>query len=272
MYLRTVISGLYSLIGFVVSGQDISGTWVGNYEQTVFASHPEKLVVEIFVHNDSIITGASHLYYKNNLYEHYKINGVIRKKDGVIYFSEDSTIAVKLGFMEENCLGNYTMRLTVTDDLLRLNGRWRDNSNSLFRCSSSGVWLEKENKIPAERLPGKVQDKNLERRSDIQHLVELSHNETDSIVIEVFDNGIVDQDSVSIYLDDSLIIYKQLVTAKPIIFHISIDSNKPLSKLKIAAESLGSIPPCTVLMNVKDENQKNTRAKLIKHGYISKRV
>ena len=256
MKLNLLIAAICFLTNLMSVGQDISGTWIGNYEPTSFASHPEKLVVEIFVHNDSIITGASHLYYKKNLYEHYKINGVIRKKEGMIYFSEDSTIAVKLGLMEENCLGNYTLKLIVKDNTLRLDGRWRDNSNSIFRCPSSGVWLEKDHKAGVKKTLPKEQDKILERRSDIQSLVELSNSETDSILIEVFDNGIVDQDLVSIYLDDSLLIHKQLVTAKAITFYISVDKNKPISKLKLVAESLGSIPPCTVLMIVKTRKKK----------------
>ena len=271
MNLKVLISCLCAVINFNVAAQDISGTWVGNYKHSAFSSLPEKLVVEIYVHNDSIITGASHLYYKKDLYEHYKINGVIHKNEGIIYFSEDSAIAIKLGFLEYNCLGNYTMRLTVKDNMLRLTGRWRDNSGSLFGCGSSDVWLEKAYVAAGKKSPTDSHDKNLDRISDIQSLVELSYNETDSIVIEVFDNGIVDQDSVSIYLDDSLLIYKQLVTAKPLIFHISLNKNKPISKLKLAAESLGTIPPCTVLMNVKTKKKKyevNLSSTLSANGVI----
>jgi len=50
-----------------LTAQDISGVWTGNYIKHAFASTPEKLVVEIFIDNDSLITGASHLYYKKNL-------------------------------------------------------------------------------------------------------------------------------------------------------------------------------------------------------------
>src|SRR5262245_6083435 len=119
MALRLVFVIILSSVKQLLAAQDISGTWVGNYQDHVFASHPEKIVVEIFIYNDSLITGLSHLYYKDNSYEHYKINGV-RKSDGTIYFSEDSTIAVKLGFLEENCLGNYTMKLSSTDTSFRL--------------------------------------------------------------------------------------------------------------------------------------------------------
>ena len=246
---------LSSFTSYLVDAQDISGVWVGNYKGHAFAANPDKLVVEIFIYNDSLISGLSHLYYEHNQYEHYKINGVIRS-DGTIYFSEDSTIAVKLGFMEENCLGNYTLKLSSTDSSFRLEGRWKDNSTALFHCQATGVWLEKK-KLPEKKEPtSKKADKTPGRASDIQSLIEVGKDERENITIELFDNGIVDHDSVSLYLDDSLILYKQFVSAKPITFTISLDKNNSLNKLKLVAESLGSIPPCTVLMVVKTKKKK----------------
>ena len=256
MLSRFSLVKLFFFLNLVVSAQDISGVWVGNYKPTLFAATPEKLVVEIFVYNDSLITGASHLYYKNDQYEHYKIYGVFKKKESTIHFSEDSTIAVKLGPMDENCLGNYTMKLTSTGNLLEMKGRWEDNSTALFHCPSTGVWLEKEVDEDTRQTKASPTDKNLERRSDIQSLVEISNAEKDSILIELYDNGIIDNDSASIYLDDSLLLHKQFVSNKPISLYISLDKQRPLSKLKLAAENLGSIPPCTVLMVIKTKKKR----------------
>ena len=256
MLLRSSLVNLFFFLNLLVSAQDISGVWVGNYKPTLFAATPEKLVVEIFVYNDSLITGASHLYYKNDQYEHYKIYGVFNKTESTIFFSEDSTIAVKLGPMDENCLGNYTMKLTSTGNMLEMRGRWEDNSTALFHCPSTGVWLEKKGDEDIKQTNSQTADKNLERRSDIQSLVEISNAEKDSILIELYDNGIIDNDSASLYLDDSLLLHKQFVSNKPISLYISLDKQRPLSKLKLAAESLGSIPPCTVLMIITTKKKR----------------
>ena len=256
MLSRLSLINLFFFLNLLISAQDISGVWVGNYKPTLFAATPEKLVVEIFVYNDSLITGASHLYYKNDQYEHYKIYGVFNKTESTIFFSEDSTIAVKLGPMDENCLGNYTMKLTSTGNMLEMRGRWEDNSTALFHCPSTGVWLEKKVDEDIKQTNSQTADKNLERRSDIQSLVEISNAEKDSILIELYDNGIIDNDSASIYLDDSLLLHKQFVSNKPISLYISLDKQRPLSKLKLAAENLGSIPPCTVLMIIKTKKKR----------------
>jgi hypothetical protein len=240
---------------YAAYAQDISGVWTGNYKNHLFAANPDKLVVELYVHNDSLITGLSHLYYQHNQYEHYKINGVIRS-DGSIYFSEDSTIAVKLGYLEVNCLGNYTLKLSSNDTSLRLEGKWKDNSTALFHCAASGVWLEKKKTTGKKEMTSSNGEKEAEKAADIQSVIEVSSGEKENITIELYDNGIVDHDSVSLYLDDSLILYKQFVSARPIVFTISLDKKNPLNKLKLVAESLGSIPPCTVLMFVKTKKKK----------------
>jgi hypothetical protein len=256
MSLRSLIIALLSFFNLSLSAQDISGVWVGNYERSIFMDQPDKLVVEIYVYNDSLITGISHLYYGDDEYEHYKIYGVYDKSRSTVYFSEDSTIAVKLGFMITNCMGNYFMKLKVTDTMLTLKGRWSDNNPRLFGCPTTGVWLQKELTPDKKQSTLKTQDKTLERSSDIQSLIEISENETDSIEISIFDNGVVDNDSISLYLNDSLLIQKQLITNKPISVFISLDKKIPLNKILLAAENLGSIPPCTAYMIIRTKKKR----------------
>jgi len=137
-----------------------------------------------------------------------------------------------------------------------MKGRWEDNSTALFHCPPTGVWLEKKINEDIKQTNSKPVDKNLERKSDIQSLVEISNAEKDSILIELYDNGIIDNDSASLYLDDSLLLHKQFVSNKPVSLYISLDKQRPLSKLKLAAESLGSIPPCTALMIITTKKKR----------------
>lgn len=252
------------LITMVARAQDISGTWTGNYGKIPLNPSPEKLVVELFLYQDSLITGATHLYYKKNHYEHYKIKGVYHRSDSSIYFTEDSTIAVKLGFMATNCLGNYQMKLTVTDSTMQWNGKWSDKSRALFHCPSTRVWLSKPHPKPAQpalenaSVPSVVEDdKLLARKPDIQSLIEIGKMEMDSIKIELYDNGTIDQDSVSLYYNQSLLVNKKMISTKPITLYISIPAHETVGKLKLIAENLGSIPPCTALMIVTTRKKRH---------------
>jgi hypothetical protein len=265
-----VLSLLYINFSF---SQDISGTWVGNYGGAIFMSKPQKLVVEIFLSNDSIITGATHLYYKNKTYEHYTIKGKYNKKDSIISFVEDSTIAIKLGFMMGNCLGKYKMKLAVSDYIYRFEGKWKDKSTSIFRCPSSSVWLSKNREIKKDtiiKVDEKIEKIN-NRTTEIQSLIEVKKQDADSIKIEIYDNGEIDNDTISVFHNDLLIVDKKMISIKPITLYISLTDENPISKLKLIAESIGSIPPCTALMIITTKKKRyevNLKSDFYKNGVV----
>lgn len=68
--------------------------------------------------------------------------------------------------------------------------------------------------------------------------------------IELYDNGEIDGDRISVYHNNQLIVSNKLLTDKPITFTIKADENAPLHEFVMVAENLGSIPPNTALMIV----------------------
>jgi hypothetical protein len=262
-----ILSVLYFNSSF---SQEISGTWAGNYGGAILMMKPQKLVTEIFLSNDSIITGATHLYYRNNKYEHYTIIGKYNKKDSTIIFTEDSTIAVKLGFMATNCLGKYKMKLAVSDSAYRFEGRWKDKSTSIFKCPSSSVWLIKKREIKKDTV-SKINEKISNRALDIQSLIEIKKQDADSIKVEIYDNGEIDNDTISVYHNDLLVVDRKMISIKPITIYISLTDDNPISKLKLIAESVGSIPPCTALMIVTTKKKRyeiNLKSDFYKNGVV----
>jgi hypothetical protein len=75
------------------------------------------------------------------------------------------------------------------------------------------------------------------------------------LLIELYDNGIIDGDTVSIYHNNELIISRAGLSAKPISFRVKVNPLNPHHELIMVAENLGSIPPNTSLMvvTVKDK-------------------
>ncbi len=250
MLLKKMLLFIFVLVVGFAQAQEISGIWTGNYDKQLLIPHPQKVVTELFLYNDSLITGTTHLYYRNGNYEHYKITGVFHKADSSVFFKEDSTIAVSF---KDYSTGNYTMKLSVRENNMNLTGKWRDNTKGIFRTPASGVFFSKEiNRVVAPKdssLNTKVDDVLL-RNTNIQSLIEIKAGERDSIKIEIYDNGIIDGDSVSVYYNDSLVLHKKAISVKPLVFYLQVKKDDPISKLKLIAESLGSIPPCTALMVV----------------------
>ena len=87
-------------------------------------------------------------------------------------------------------------------------------------------------------------------------LVKQIDTETDDIKIDVYDNGEIDGDTVTIYHNNELLIAHQRLSAKPISFHIKVDAAHPHHELIMVADNLGSIPPNTSLMIVTTKDKR----------------
>jgi hypothetical protein len=72
----------------------------------------------------------------------------------------------------------------------------------------------------------------------------------DSVTVTLYDNGEIDGDSVSLYLNGDLLLQHLKLTAEPKLLSIAIDKSLPVNKLVLFAENLGRLPPNTALMEV----------------------
>ena len=70
------------------------------------------------------------------------------------------------------------------------------------------------------------------------------------VLIELYDNGIIDGDTVSIYHNNELIKSRARISEKAVTVHITVDAGHPHHEIVMVADNLGSIPPNTSLMIV----------------------
>lgn len=70
------------------------------------------------------------------------------------------------------------------------------------------------------------------------------------VVINIYDNGTVDNDTISVYLDKKLVLSKKRLTELPLTLKFKLDENTDFHELVMVAENLGEIPPNTSLMVV----------------------
>jgi hypothetical protein len=71
------------------------------------------------------------------------------------------------------------------------------------------------------------------------------------IQVDLYDNGEIDGDTVSIYHNNTLLVARARLSQKPVSFRIAVDTAKPYHELVMVANNLGSIPPNTSLMIVR---------------------
>src|SRR4051812_36134769 len=80
---------------------------------------------------------------------------------------------------------------------------------------------------------------------------------TDSVDVDLYDNGEFDSDSISIFYNGKLIAHRQeLNTRKPVSLRVFVDSVDAHNDLLMFAENLGTIPPNSALMIVRDGSNR----------------
>jgi len=80
--------------------------------------------------------------------------------------------------------------------------------------------------------------------------------EDDEFRVDLYDNGEIDGDSVSVFFNGKLMVTHQRLSDKPITLKIKLDPDVEDNDLVMFAENLGSIPPNTALMVVTVGDQR----------------
>jgi len=110
---------------------------------------------------------------------------------------------------------------------------------------ASPVAQKKETIATAKELPSIVAGR---KNETIQEL----YFKNDSLVLALYDNGIVDGDTVSVFVNGENVIAKQKLKEAATKKTIYISQGTDAVQLVLFAENLGSIPPNTGLLTVRD--------------------
>ena len=103
--------------------------------------------------------------------------------------------------------------------------------------------------IPVTAIPKPI----LTRENPVIKKIETAAGE---MVINLYDNGEIDGDTVTIYHNNKLLVSRAGLSEKAITFKIQVDAAHPHHELVMVAENLGSIPPNTSLMVVTANNKR----------------
>lgn len=247
-----------------INTASLNGSWKGKTVKAFGVTNPQKITLELEAINDTLLTGVLHLAYKRGGFEHTKVTAIYKSLDSSFLLIEDSTVQYKISFFESICLGKAHMNVKKTDSSLLLSGTWKDKNRGLFRCPNMSTSYEKALiKTPVNIMQDRI--------SDIQKVIDLDKKETDSIRIDLYDDAVVDKDSVTVYLNDSIILKNKMLTASPITFYISLDKTIAFNKIKLFADNLGEISPNTACMVITTKLKKYTltlSSNLEKNGVV----
>ena len=87
-----------------------------------------------------------------------------------------------------------------------------------------------------------------ERENDVVKTLVIHTHE---VTLNIYDDGAIDGDTVSVYLDNKVVINHAMLTDRPLIVTLHLDETNDYHEIVMVAENEGEIPPNTSLMIVK---------------------
>ncbi len=261
---------LLSGYGWEVKGQDLTGQWTGTATDQG-SQRMQKLVLSI-TEGDSAFGGVLHWYSpETQTIRHIIVSGRFFGRDSILTIREDSTQRNGVDGSRQDPFGAggsdhppggfyilFYRRTAGRRDMLQ--GHWQATDEWTGKAGDLTIRLEKKAPpfipIPVIKPPPPHKDSADTRLYPIlkgRESVVAAHipvQGTDTIRVELYDNGEIDGDSVSLFVNNSLLIQHLRLAAEPKVLLIPVDKSIAVNTLLLVAENLGRLPPNTALMVV----------------------
>ena len=104
--------------------------------------------------------------------------------------------------------------------------------------------------IEKPKAPSTIQQTTTKLNIRSKQVIKTVEVEANSFRVDLYDNGQIDGDTISVFYNGKLMVSRQRLSTDPISIQITLDPNKEDNELVMFAENLGTIPPNTALMIV----------------------
>ena len=126
------------------------------------------------------------------------------------------------------------------------------------RVAATSVTTQEERAVVAPVPPEKQIDPSKKlvaalnsRAFDISPVIDV---DSDSLKVTLYDNGEVDNDTISLFYNRELVAAKKLLSDKPLTFMLAVDTT--VNEIAMYAENLGKLPPNTALAVIYSGNKR----------------
>jgi hypothetical protein len=233
--------------------QQLTGVWGGIRTQNAggcFPAYSTELHI-IYMQNNSFLGNV--YSYDNDRYTKINFTGRYNPLTKRMVIIENAVLQYNVPDSCIPCIKTYDLTFTKNGDGEVLLGEWRGhemgNNNN---CQPGKISLSRVTRsifpVDVYQNDTLVQlQKNLKLKSREKDLVQTLHIDTSYIKIELYDNAEIDDDTVTVFLNNTLLLYKKRLTNKPLVLDVTAFPNMEY-ELMMYADNLGRIPPNTSLM------------------------
>jgi len=233
----TIIAVWFCFYYPVINAQDLNGIWKGTL--TMQGCFPNNNIeLQISMKNENA-TGDSYHYQDIDNYVKKKFSGNYNSEQKKLLLQEELVTTYHIPIRCVICVKEFDLTYSRAGTTETLNGRWNGNVlNTNASCNGGSIVLTRIKESAFKEIP--------EIKVD-----------TGTIRLDFYDNAEIDGDSITVKIDNKVILSHQRLTAKPLTAFIKIDLHNTFHEVEMIAENVGSIPPNTAVLIVTAGEQRH---------------
>jgi hypothetical protein len=183
------------------------------------------------------VTGTSYHYSDATNFVKEDFDGSYDPASKILYISENRVITYQVPPDCVPCIKKYELDFSVTNKIELLDGKM------------GGVMMNNKGECPPGRISlSRIKESTFLNLGKKNELVREIRVDSGLIQLDFYDNGYIDGDIISVFVDNQVVISNNMLTAKPLTMHVKIDSAHLQREVIMVGENMGTIPPNTALM------------------------
>ena len=258
--MRFLLISILLYVSCPLDAQDISGIWKGRLVMAPSGCFPVYNIEFDLTEKQGIITGTAWHFSDSLNYVKKNIRGTYQKDSNRIILQEVSITSFRIREDCVPCMKTYTLSYhkgngtLITEEQIR--GIWETPggkaADGKASCEPGTLVLNRQQKASFPKQEARPQA--LREKSNV--LVQEIKVDSGIVNIEFYDNGQIDGDTISVYVNDRPVVYKQLLRTQPVSMSLKVDPKRAIQDVVMVGENLGTIPPNTALMIVTANNKR----------------
>ncbi|HUR11511.1 MAG TPA: hypothetical protein VM012_09090 [Flavitalea sp.] len=244
---------LFTMATATLTAQNLTGIWRGTRTQSPGGCFPEYSLELQITYSGNNILGRAFNFYDKERYTKIIFSGRYNPQTKRMVIIESAVLTYNIPNSCIPCIKTYDLTWTKSTTEEALNGEWKGhemgNSNV---CPPGKIHLTKQTQsvFPVEVIQNDTLSslqRNMKIMAREKEVVQNIIIDTNQIKIELYDNAEIDDDTVSVFLNNTLLLHKKRLTDKALVLHFTAFPNTDY-EIMMYAENLGRIPPNTSLM------------------------
>ena len=239
-----------------LSAQNLTGIWRGKRSQVAGGCFPEyNIELHITYGNNNNILGNAYSYVDKKQYTKINFSGRYNPLNKRMVLIESAVLEYTVPASCIPCIKTYDLNFILNGTDEQLTGEWKGHvMGGVESCPPGKITL---NRVTDPTFPVDIVQNDtllaLQKKLQLQprekEVVQTITVDTTVIKVELYDNAEIDDDTVTVLLNNSLLLYQQRLSYKPLTVYVNVYPNADY-ELMMYADNLGRIPPNTALMVV----------------------